>query len=159
MRKNPLKAHIGRIHYCVPLTIAQWDMLTVKERLDMDCVHCKSLEKWGKDVSHIEFNGHFGCNFFFSDTGSPKRMLRRLTSLLKIHPAYTEGLKAGENGYDLKNPYKIPYEKEGASEHERLQEAMFTEGWEVGKNYGSQVALTMNYDQIRAKRGEKTKRV
>lgn len=148
-----LKAYATRTDYCVPLTIAQWDMLTAMDQLDMECVDCKAFEKFGKDICRVEFNGHFGCNFFFSDTGKPDRMLRGLTKLLKIHPVYLEGLTAGESGCALDNPYKLPETEYGEPEHpvtNLLKEALFEAGWQMGKEWGSEVVITMGFDEAHA---------
>lgn len=80
---NEVKAIVTRIHYCVPLSEAQWQRLNaINSRGDdrWDEVYGK-LKKIGAD--DVEYTTRFGRNIFFSLKGRAS-VVKTLKALRKI---------------------------------------------------------------------------
>lgn len=85
--KTKLTAEIIQTSYCVPLSEKQWKSLNaINDRSDdrWDEVNGK-LTKAG--AFHLEYNGHFGRNFFFAiRTGTPLSPILRVLERIVNKP-------------------------------------------------------------------------
>jgi hypothetical protein len=79
---KPLKFYVIKLDCCVPLNEAQWESLNIDQDQDRYDEIVKAL--YPLNTTDLEYNGHFGRNFFFSceTEAQAKRITARLSKLL-----------------------------------------------------------------------------